>query len=65
MVQYAGRIHRLMEGKSRVQIIDFLDSGSPVFIKMYRNRQRAYRKMGYEICELFEGMGLPQQLRFG
>ena len=64
MVQYAGRIHRLMEGKSQVQIIDFLDSGSPVFIKMYRNRQRAYRKMGYEICELFDGMGSPQ-LRFG
>jgi superfamily II DNA or RNA helicase len=49
MVQYAGRIHRLVEGKTKVQIIDFVDSYSAMMIKMYRNRVEAYRKMGYTI----------------
>ena len=51
MVQYAGRIHRLAEGKTKVQIIDFVDSYSAMLVKMYRNRIRAYLKMGYSIQE--------------
>lgn len=51
MVQYAGRIHRLAEGKTKVQIIDFVDSYSAMLLKMYRNRVNAYRKMGYTIHE--------------
>lgn len=51
MVQYAGRIHRLAEGKTKVQIIDFVDSYSAMLLKMYRNRIRAYQKMGYTIRE--------------
>ena len=51
MVQYAGRIHRLAEGKTKVQIVDFVDSYSAMLLKMYRNRVAAYRKMGYKISE--------------
>ena len=51
MVQYAGRIHRLAEGKTKVEIIDFVDSYSAMLVKMYRNRIRAYLKMGYSIRE--------------
>lgn len=51
MVQYAGRIHRLADGKTKVQIIDFVDSYSAMILKMYRNRVAAYRKMGYKIHE--------------
>ncbi len=49
MIQYAGRLHRVFEGKSHVHIIDFTDSFSPIFIRMYRNRLRAYQKMGYSV----------------
>lgn len=49
MVQYAGRLHRVFEGKSSVQVIDFMDSFSAIFLKMYRNRLKAYRKMGYAV----------------
>lgn len=49
MVQYAGRLHRLVDGKADVRIIDFVDSFSAIFLKMYRNRLKAYRKMGYHI----------------
>jgi superfamily II DNA or RNA helicase len=49
MVQYAGRLHRVFEGKTNVQIIDFTDSFSAIFSKMYRNRLKAYSKMGYSV----------------
>lgn len=51
MVQYAGRLHRLAEGKDNVVINDYVDSYCAVSLKMYRNRIKAYRKMGYEIAE--------------
>ena len=51
LIQYAGRIHRESEDKKSAQIIDFVDSYSAVFIKMYRSRLATYKKMGYHIHE--------------
>jgi superfamily II DNA or RNA helicase len=51
LIQYAGRIHRESEDKKSAQIIDFVDSYSAMFLKMYRGRISTYRKMGYRIHE--------------
>jgi superfamily II DNA or RNA helicase len=51
LIQYAGRIHRESEDKESAQIIDFVDSYSAMFLKMYRGRISTYRKMGYRIHE--------------
>jgi len=51
LIQYAGRIHRDSENKKSAQIIDFVDSYSGMFLKMYRGRILTYRKMGYRINE--------------
>ena len=51
MVQYAGRLHRVVPGKTNVLIIDYVDFSSPMLIKMYRNRLKAYRQMGYSVTE--------------
>lgn len=51
LIQYAGRIHRESPNKSSAQIIDFVDSYSAMFLKMYRGRLNTYRKMGYKINE--------------
>lgn len=51
LIQYAGRIHRESEDKKFAQIIDFVDSYSAMFLKMYRGRVSTYRKMGYRIHE--------------
>ena len=51
LVQYAGRIHREFENKKSAQIIDFVDSYSGMFLKMYRGRVLTYKKMGYIIHE--------------
>jgi superfamily II DNA or RNA helicase len=49
VVQYAGRLHRESEGKADVRIHDYLDSSSPVMLKMYRKRRKQYEAMGYVI----------------
>lgn len=47
--QYAGRLHRLHEGKSEVKIIDYADIHVPVLEKMFQKRLKGYRSMGYSI----------------
>ena len=54
MIQYAGRLHRLSEGKSDVLIYDYLDPANAMLLKMYRNRLKAYRKMG-DIVQQVQG----------
>jgi superfamily II DNA or RNA helicase len=47
--QYAGRLHREQAGKRKVQIIDYVDSGHPVLLRMWDKRQHGYRAIGYRI----------------
>jgi superfamily II DNA or RNA helicase len=62
MVQYAGRLHRLIEGKDNVLIHDYVDSSVAMCISMYRKRINAYRSMGYQIEEPAGLLG-PRSLR--
>ncbi|MCK9367204.1 MAG: DEAD/DEAH box helicase family protein [Metallibacterium scheffleri] len=48
--QYAGRLHREHASKSAVRIIDFVDAGHPVLLRMWDKRQRGYRAMGYRVA---------------
>ncbi|KAB0617458.1 DEAD/DEAH box helicase [Castellaniella defragrans] len=47
--QYAGRLHREHASKTEVRVIDFVDTGHPVLLRMWDKRQRGYRAMGYRI----------------
>ncbi|MBY0386315.1 DEAD/DEAH box helicase, partial [bacterium] len=58
MIQYSGRIHRQVEGKTDAHIVDFVDFSNAILIKMYRNRVKAYKKMDYTIIE-------PEVLKMG
>lgn len=51
LIQYAGRIHREFKNKTSAKIIDFVDSYSAMFLKMYRSRIKTYKKIGYIIHE--------------
>ncbi len=46
--QYAGRLHRLFDGKSEVQIYDYVDVHVAVLEKMYQKRLRSYAAIGYK-----------------
>jgi superfamily II DNA or RNA helicase len=48
--QYAGRLHREHAEKTRVRIIDFVDTGHPALLRMWDKRQRGYRAMGYRVA---------------
>jgi len=47
--QYVGRLHRLFEGKSQVQVYDYVDVNLPILVRMYEKRLKGYRAMGYSI----------------
>jgi superfamily II DNA or RNA helicase len=58
MIQYAGRIHRQVDGKTDARIVGFVDFSNAMLIKMCRNRVKAYRKMGYAVSE-------PEAMKMG
>ena len=47
--QYAGRLHRLYEGKTEVRIYDYVDVHVPVLERMYRKRLTGYAGIGYTV----------------
>jgi superfamily II DNA or RNA helicase len=48
--QNAGRLHREHAGKTEVRIVDFVDTGYAVLLRMWDKRQRGYRAMGYRVA---------------
>ncbi|MCL1479106.1 MAG: hypothetical protein MH219_17065 [Marinobacter sp.] len=47
--QYAGRIHRDVDGKQEVTVYDYLDTGLPMLERMFRKREKGYKAMGYQL----------------
>lgn len=47
--QYCGRLHRNFAGKEEVVIMDYVDFRIPVFDRMYQNRLKGYKQLGYTI----------------
>jgi superfamily II DNA or RNA helicase len=52
--QYAGRLHRLFEGKKEALIFDYIDIHIRMFERMYNRRLSGYASIGYKMKgELF------------
>lgn len=49
LAQYAGRIHREVDGKTLVTIHDYVDSCIPMLQRMFAKREKSYRAMGYKM----------------
>ena len=49
LAQYCGRLHRNFAGKEEVLIFDYVDFRLSVFDRMYRNRLKGYKQLGYTI----------------
>ena len=54
LAQYCGRLHRNFAGKDEVLIFDYVDFRLPVFDRMYRNRLKGYKQLGYTIKPVFD-----------
>jgi len=49
VVQYVGRILRPLDGKSSVEVHDYVDAKSPVLARMHRKRLPGYDALGFDV----------------
>jgi superfamily II DNA or RNA helicase len=49
IAQYAGRLHRLYDGKREVRIYDYADLDVPMLARMFDRRCRGYEAVGYTV----------------
>lgn len=49
IAQYAGRLHRLYDGKYEVRVYDYADLNVPMLARMFDRRCRGYEAVGYTI----------------
>lgn len=49
LTQYAGRIHRELDGKDQVTIFDYIDASLPMLQRMFKKREKGFKSMGYDI----------------
>jgi len=49
VAQYAGRLHRLCDGKREVRIYDYADLHVPMLARMFDRRCRGYEAIGYKV----------------
>ena len=49
LVQYIGRVMRVAEGKSVVEVHDYVDVGTPVLQRMHAKRLPVLRDLGFEV----------------
>ena len=57
IAQYAGRLHRLHDGKREVRVYDYADLNVPMLSRMFDKRCHGYESLGYTI--LLPGSALP------
>ena len=50
LAQYAGRLHRLYDGKTEVRVYDYIDDQAVMLERMYNKRLRSYASLGYQVC---------------
>ena len=60
VIQYAGRVSRVHEGKTEIQVFDYVDFRIPVFVRMFGKRVNAYKKLGLPISQY--GSQMREQL---
>jgi superfamily II DNA or RNA helicase len=49
LAQYVGRLHRQHVGKANVLVVDYIDEGVPVLVRMAAKRRAGYRALGYTL----------------
>lgn len=63
ITQYAGRLHRLHEGKREVRIYDYADLDVPMLSRMFDRRCQGYDAIGYNILLPASAIpGWPQEV---
>jgi len=59
LAQYAGRLHRLHDQKTKVLIYDYADLHIPMLARMHARRIKGYEAIGYRVCKSSTEPQLP------
>jgi len=51
LVQYVGRVLRPVNGKTRVEVHDYVDMRVPVLARMHAKRLAAYTSLGFDVSQ--------------
>jgi superfamily II DNA or RNA helicase/very-short-patch-repair endonuclease len=63
IAQYAGRLHRLHDGKREVRVYDYADLDVPMLARMFDRRCQGYEAVGYSIMLPASAVpGWPQEV---
>lgn len=54
LAQYAGRLHRLHEGKREVRVYDYIDHNVEMLERMYHKRLKGYASIGYQVSAQYD-----------
>ena len=65
VAQYAGRLHRNYQGKTEVQVYDYVDIHIPVLERMYQKRVKSYSAIGYKTKLLANANAAPDLIYDG
>lgn len=65
VAQYAGRLHRNYQGKTEVQVYDYVDIHIPVLERMYQKRVKSYSGIGYKTKFLSNVNAVPDLIYDG
>ncbi|MDL2318697.1 DEAD/DEAH box helicase family protein [Eubacteriales bacterium OttesenSCG-928-A19] len=58
LAQYAGRLHRLHDGKREVRVYDYVDTSVEMLERMYHKRLKGYAAIGYQVSADRETVGI-------
>jgi superfamily II DNA or RNA helicase len=61
IAQYAGRLHRLYDGKCEVRIYDYADLSVPMLARMFDRRCRGYEAVGHDFAARQRRSGLASR----
>lgn len=62
LAQYAGRLHRLYEGKREVRVYDYIDNNVEMLERMYQKRLKGYASIGYQVRLEGSSVGLDSDI---
>lgn len=62
LAQYAGRLHRLYEGKREVRVYDYIDNNVEMLERMYQKRLKGYASIGYQVRLECNSVGLGSDI---
>lgn len=62
LAQYAGRLHRLYDGKKEVRVYDYVDNNVEMLERMYHKRLKGYAAIGYQVAALQQGVGMDSDI---